>query len=197
MTTTAHPVLPADAALPVAIEDTHATTEAAHGGEHESGGLPQFEFQHWVGQIVYLIFLFALLYFLIAKVFAPRLRRVFDEREQTISTAIATARQVQAEAAGQAEAAKAEVEQARASSRATAAAAKARVTDEANARAAAEEAVVNARIAEAEAAIGKTRDAALTNVGAIASDTAAAIVERLTGKAPTAAEATAAVKGAA
>lgn len=197
MTTTAHPVLPADAAHPVAIEDTHATTEAAHGGEHESGGLPQFEFQHWVGQIVYLIFLFALLYFLIAKVFAPRLRRVFDEREQTISTAIATARQVQAEAAGQAEAAKAEVEQARASSRATAAAAKTRVTDEANARAAAEEAVVNARIAEAEAAIGKTRDAALTNVGAIASDTAAAIVERLTGKAPTAAEATAAVKGAA
>lgn len=197
MTTTAHPVLPADAAHPVAIEDTHATTEAAHGGEHESGGLPQFEFQHWVGQIVYLIFLFALLYLLIAKVFAPRLRRVFDEREQTISTAIATARQVQAEAAGQAEAARAEVDAARAASRATAAAAKARVADEAKARAAAEEAVVNARIAGAEAAIGKTRDAALTNVGAIASDTAAAIVERLTGKAPTAAEAAAAVKGAA
>ena len=43
----------------------------------------------------------------------------------------------------------------------------------------------------------KTRDAAMTNVGTIAADTAAAIVERLTGKAPTAAEATAAVKGAA
>jgi F-type H+-transporting ATPase subunit b len=197
MTLNAQPVLPADATAPVAIEDTHATTQAAHGGEHESGGLPQFEFQHWFGQIVYLIFLFAVLYFLIAKVFAPRMRRVFDEREQTISTAIATARQVQAEAAGQAEAAKAEVEAARASSRATAAAAKARVTEEANTRAAAEEAVVNARIAEAETAIGKTRDAAMTNVGSIASDTAAAIVERLTGKAPTAAEAAAAVKGAA
>ena len=84
-----------------------------------------------------------------------------------------------------------------ASSRATAAAAKARVTDEANARAAAEEAVVSARIAEAEAAIGKTRDAAMTNVATIASETAAAIVERLTGKAPTTAEAAAAVKGAA
>lgn len=197
MTLNAQPVLPADATAPVAIEDTHATTQAAHGAEHESGGLPQFEFQHWFGQIVYLIFLFAVLYFLIAKVFAPRMRRVFDEREQTINTAIQTARQVQAEAAGQAEAAKAEVEAARASSRATAAAAKARVTDDANARAAAEEAVVSARIAEAETAIGKTRDAAMANVGAIASDTAAAIVERLTGKAPTAAEAAAAVKGAA
>ncbi|TAJ55964.1 hypothetical protein [Brevundimonas sp.] len=197
MTLNAQPVLPEGATAPVAIEDTHATTEAAHGGEHESGGLPQFEFQHWLGQIVYLIFLFAVLYFLIAKVFAPRMRRVFDEREQTINTAIATARQVQAEAAGQAEAAKAEVEAARASSRATAAAAKARVTEEANTRAAAEEAVVNARIAEAETAIGKTRDAAMANVGAIATDTAAAIVDRLTGKAPTAAEAAAAVKGAA
>lgn len=197
MTVHATPVPPADATHPVAIEDTHATTEAAHGGEHESGGLPQFEFQHWFGQIVYLIFLFAILYFLIAKVFAPRMRRVFDERSSTISTAVQTARQVQAEAAGQAEAAKAEVEAARAASRATAAAAKTRVTEEANARGAAEEAIVNARIAEAETAIGKTRDAAMANVGAIASDTAAAIVERLTGKAPTGAEAAAAVKGAA
>ncbi|HEY0600921.1 MAG TPA: hypothetical protein VGD32_12545, partial [Brevundimonas sp.] len=73
MTLTAQPVLPEDAAHPVAIEDTHATTEAAHGGEHESGGLPQFEFQHWFGQIVYLLFLFALLYLLMAKVFGPRI----------------------------------------------------------------------------------------------------------------------------
>jgi F-type H+-transporting ATPase subunit b len=57
--------------------------------------------------------------------------------------------------------------------------------------------VVAARIAEAEAAIGRTRDAAMTNVSAIAADTASAIVERLTGKAPTAAETAAAVKGAA
>ena len=57
--------------------------------------------------------------------------------------------------------------------------------------------IAHARIAEAETAIGKTRDAAMTNVAKIAADTAAAIVERLTGKAPSAAEADAAVKGAA
>ncbi|NBW06990.1 MAG: hypothetical protein EBR82_03090 [Caulobacteraceae bacterium] len=176
------------------VNTTHASTEAAHG---EGGGLPQFEFQHWFGQIVYLVFLFAILYWLIAKVFAPRMRKVLDERADTISTAVATARQVQAEAAGQAEQAKAEVAEARAQSRATAAAAKARVTDEANKRAAEEEAVVSARIAEAETAIGKTRDAAMANVSTIATDTASAIVEHLTGKAPTAAEAAAAVKGAA
>ena len=195
MTMTPQAVLPSDATAPVAIEDTHASTEAAHG--EGGGGLPQFEFQHWFGQIVYLIFLFAILYWLMAKVFVPRLRGVIDQRAATISDAVSAARQVQAEAAGQAEAAKAEVEAARASSRSMAAAAKARVIEQANTRAAEEEAVVNARIAEAETAIGKTRDAAMTNVAAIASDTAAAIVERLTGKAPTGAEAAAAVKGAA
>lgn len=195
MTVSAQPAVTHDAPHSVAVADTHASTEAAHG--EGGGGLPQFEFQHWFGQIVYLIFLFAILYWLMAKVFVPRLRGVIDQRAATIADAVATARQVQAEAAGQAEAAKAEVEAARASSRSMAAAAKARVTEAANARAAEEEAVVNARIAEAETAIGKTRDAAMTNVSAIASETAAAIVERLTGKAPTSAEASAAVKGAA
>jgi len=195
MTVSAQPAVTHDAPASVAVADTHASTEAAHG--EGGGGLPQFEFQHWFGQIIYLIFLFAILYWLMAKVFVPRLRGVIDQRAATIADAVQTARQVQAEAAGQAEAAKAEVEAARASSRSMAAAAKARVAEAANARAAEEEAVVNARIAEAETAIGKTRDAAMTNVASIASDTAAAIVERLTGKAPTAAEASAAVKGAA
>ena len=148
------------------------------------------------GQAGYLLILFAILYVLVSKVFAPRLRRVMDERADTISNAIATARQVQAEAAEQAAAAQAEVAKARADARATAAAAKQRVTDEANARQAAEETTVNARIAEAEAAIAKTRDAAMANVSTIASDAATAMVERLTGKAPTSAELTA-VKGAA
>jgi len=177
----------------VAPSETHvAATEAGHEAE---GGLPQFEMQWWAGQIFWLLLIFAVLYLLLSKVFLPRLRGVKDQRAATISTAVETARQVQAEAAGQAEIAKAEVEQARASSRATAAAAKARVTEAANARAAEEEAVVNARIAEAETAIGKTRDAAMTNVSTIASDTARAIVEKLTGTAATAAEADAAVKG--
>lgn len=196
MTTAAEPEVTHDAPHSVAVGDTHASTEAAHG-EGGGGGLPQFEFGNWFGQIVYLVLLFALLYWLMSKVFIPRLRGVIDQRAATISDAVQSARTVQAEAADQAQAAKAEVEAARASSRAMAAAAKARVTEQANARAAEEEAVVNARIAEAETAIGKTRDAAMTNVASIASDTAAAIVERLTGKAPTAAEASAAVKGAA
>lgn len=184
---------PAEASAGVGATYT-STAEPAHGPE-EAGGLPQFEFEHWGGQIIYLLFLFAVLYLLIAKVFAPRMRRVFDERAATIATAIETARQVQAEAAGQAEAAKAEVDQARAESRKHATAARTRVTEEANRRQAAEEAKVSARIADAETAIGKTRDKAMSNVAAIAEDTAAAMVRRLTGAEVTPAQAAAAVKG--
>lgn len=192
----APPIYDVSTAAPVAADvDAHATgTEAAHDS---GGGLPQFEFQWWAGQIFWLLITFAILYLLLSKVFLPRLRGVKDERAATIATAVESARQVQAEAADQATIAKAEVDQARATSRTTAAAAKARVTETANLRAAEEEAVVNARIATAEAAIGKTRDAAMAKVSAIASDTAATIVEKLTGKAATAAEADAAVKGAA
>ena len=192
----APPIHDVSAAAPLAANaDAHAAgTEAAHDS---GGGLPQFEFQWWAGQIFWLLITFAILYLLLSRIFLPRLRGVKDERAATIATAVDSARQVQAEAADQAKIAKAEVEQARATSRATAAAAKARVTETANLRAAEEEAVVNARIAKAEAAIGKTRDAAMAKVSGIASDTAVTIVEKLTGKAATAAEADAAVKGAA
>ncbi|MNN76512.1 F0F1 ATP synthase subunit B' [compost metagenome] len=71
------------------------------------------------------------------------------------------------------------------------------MAEEAQARYAQEEAAVSARIAEAEAAIARTRDAAMVHVSTVASDTAHAMIERLTGKAPTAAEVAAAVKGAA
>lgn len=195
MSTAVQTDVPNPVETPVGVGETHtSTTEPAHGPE-SAGGLPQFEFQHWGGQIIYLVFLFVVLYLLIAKVYAPRIRRVFDERASTIATAIDTARQVQAEAAGQAEAAKAEVERARAEARQHAAAARARVAEEAQQRQSAEEAKVAARIAEAEAAIGKSRDQAMSHVSAIASETAAAMVKRLTGAEVTAAQAAAAVKG--
>lgn len=185
-----HAPLPADAHG--APGETHASTEA----EHASGGLPQFEFQHWFGQIVYLVFLFVVLYFLIAKVFAPRMRKVFDERAETIGKAVEEARSVQEEAQNQAAAAQAELAEARATSRRTAGAAKARVAEDIARRTAAQEAVLAERVAEAEARIGKMRDAAMAQVDTVASDTTKAIVEKLTGKAATAAELSAA-KGAA
>ena len=147
----------------------------------ESGGLPQFRFEYWGGQIVWLLVLFALLYTLLARVFIPRLRRVKDQREQAITGAVEEARRVRAEADAQAAAAHADMSEARAKAQAAAADAKARANHEAGERQRAQETELNARLAEAELRIRASRDAAMGSVREVAADTAAAIVERLTG----------------
>jgi F-type H+-transporting ATPase subunit b len=176
--------------------ETHEST----GAEHGSGGLPQFQFQHWGGQIAYLLVLFVILYLLISRVFTPRLRGVIDQRAATIAGALEAARQVQAEAASQAAAAQAELAEARARSHKLATDARSKAAADAAARQASEDARLGERMAEAEARIRASRDAAMAHVSGIAADTASAIVEKLTGKAAAASEISAAVaasKGAA
>ena len=162
-----------------AVAANRAETSTAEPAD--SGGLPQFKFQYWGGQIVWLVVLFALLYGLLARVFIPRLRRVKDQREQAITGAIEEARRVRAEADAQAAAAHAEMSEARAKSQAAAADAKARANAEASERQRAQETELNAKLAEAELRIRASRDAAMGSVREVAADTAAAIVERLTG----------------
>src|SRR5437762_7780681 len=105
----------------IKTDAVHATTEST---EHSGGGLPQFAFEHWGGQIVWLLLIFLVLYILISRVFVPRLRNVLDTRAETISGALEEARRVQAEADTQAEAVKAETEKGRSEARRVASEAK-------------------------------------------------------------------------
>ena len=164
---------------------------AAHGGE--GGGLPQFEMEYWGGQIVWLLLLFALLYVLLSRVFIPRLRGSLDAREKAIADALASARQVQAEADAQAVAARRELTEARAAAQRTAADAKARAAAETARRQAVEDEAIAARSAEAEGRIRATRDAAMANVRAVAADTAEAMIDKLTGRPASRAEVEAAL----
>jgi F-type H+-transporting ATPase subunit b len=177
------------------VEDAAGQTAAT--GEHtqaaEGGGLPQFEIQHWGGQIGYLLILFAITYVLMSKVFGPRIRRVFDARAEAITGALASARQVQAEAASQAEAAEKAINDARASAGKTAADAKSKAAAEAAERQASLEADLNAQLGKAEQRIRASRDAAMANVSTIATETAEAIVKKLTGQAPSGAQVKAAL----
>jgi F-type H+-transporting ATPase subunit b len=167
-----------------APEQTHTGTEAPA----EQGGLPQFQFEHWGGQIVWLVLVFTLLYFLMSRVFVPRMRKVLDTRAQTIADAVEQARRVQDEARSQADAARAEVAEARAAAQRAGAEAKARANAESAKRQAVEDERLAAKMAEAETRIRASRDKAMGNVGAIASDTAMAMVEKLTGVKATAAD---------
>ena len=188
------------AAGPMPAEPGHETAAAgahegaAAAGEHAEGGLPQFDFSWWPGQIAwFLIIFFVVLAFM--RLFAvPKVGGTIDAREGKIAGDIADARRMKDEADAQAQVAAAEAAQARAAAQKVGAEARAKAQAEIAARLAEEEAKLAATGAEAEARIAKAREAAMSNVAGIAADTAQAIVQKLTGKSATAAE-LAAAKG--
>lgn len=178
--------------------DAASAGAAAHGSttaaEHSSGGLPQFQFEHWGGQIAYLLILFVALYVLMAKAFAPRMRRVLDERAATIADAITSAKALQAEADAQADTAKRALVEARSAAQRTAVEAGAKAAAAAQAQKAALEAELSARQAEAEGKIRVARDAAMQQLTVVATDAAEAMLEKLTGAKPPRAAVSAAVE---
>jgi F-type H+-transporting ATPase subunit b len=168
------------------------TQEGTAPAKAEAAGLPQFDLQWWPGQIVWFLIMFAVVVAFVRLFAAPRVGGTIEAREAKISGDIADARRLKDEAEAAAAAAAAETAQARAASQRLAAEARSKAQAEVSARLAEEEAKLAAKGAEAEARIGKARDAAMTNVASIARDAAGAIVAKLTGRAATAAELTAA-----
>jgi F-type H+-transporting ATPase subunit b len=171
------------------------TQEGTAAPEAGSGGLPQFDFSQWPGQIVWLLVIFTIVLLFVRLFVSPRVGGTIDAREDKISGDIADARRLKDEAEAQAAAAAAETAQARAAAQRVAADARAKAQAEVAAKLAVEEAKLAEKGAEAEARIAKARDAAMSNVASIASETAGAIVSKLTGKAATAAELASAGKG--
>lgn len=172
---------------------TSAWAAGAPAGGQKSGVFPPFDGSTFASQLFWLAVLFGLMYYVLAKVALPRVARILDDRRQRIEgdLAKAAAAQKKAEEAGAA------YEEALAKARANAQAIAGKARDEA-ARAAdtrrkALEADLATKLAQSEATISRTKADAMANVGGIASEAAADIVARLTGKAPTAAELKAAV----
>lgn len=168
-------------------------TVAGAAAEQGSGGLPQFDLSWWPGQMAWMLIIFGVMFVLFAKVFVPKVGGTIDGREGQIAGDIAEARRLKDEAEAQAAAAAAETAEARARAQRLGADAKAKAQAEAAARQATEEAKLNEKLAAAEASLAAARDKAMGNVAGIASDTAQAIIEKLTGVAADAAEVKAAL----
>ena len=167
--------------------ETQETTAPA-----EAGGLPQFDFQWWPGQIVWFLGMFLVVLVFVRLFAAPRVGGTIDARADKISGDIADARRFKDEAEAQAVAAAAETAQARVAAQRVAAEARAKAQADVAARLAEEEARLAEKGAVAEARIAKARDAAMANVAGMAADAAGAIVGKLTGRAASSAELTAA-----
>ncbi len=164
-------------------QTTHEGTEA-HGGEAHDVGFPPFATETYGGQLLWLTITFIALYALLSRMVLPRLSGIIEGRREAIARDLddAAAAKTRAEEAGAAyEKALAE---ARANAQALAQETRSKLTAESEAKRKALEADLNKRLAEAETTIAQTKAQAMGNVRAIAKDTAAAIVERITGRAP-------------
>jgi len=175
------------------MADAATTTTGAEHAPQGAGGLPQFDPTWWPGQMVWFLIIFAVLFALMSKVFVPRVAGAITEREDRISGDIAQARGLKEQAEAQTAEAEGEMAQARARSHKLAADAKARVQAEASQRQAAEEAKLGESVAKAEAQIRAARDEAMGHVREIAADTVKAIVAKLAGAEPSAADVKAAL----
>lgn len=155
-----------------------ATTEA-HGGE-EHAAFPPFDPSTFGPQLVWLALTFAVLYVLMSRVALPRIGSILEQRQTRIDSDLAAADQ----ARRQTDEAIASYEAALASARSRAQ----QIAEETRAGMRAEmdqkrmsvEQDLSARMAEAEARIQTTKQAALANVSAIAAETAQALVAQLT-----------------
>jgi len=147
--------------------------------------MPQLDFGNKLltAQVIWGAIIFAAFYYLVSRVGLPRVTSILDMRADTIAQDLNQARDARANA----DTAVAELTQARAKAYAQSQAAIADATQKARenaaARAAAHESELEAKLAESEARIHQAQKAAMGALREVASQTALAIVGRLTGQA--------------
>jgi len=149
--------------------------------EGEAAGLPQLDISTWPNQLLWLVVTFAVGYLLVARVIAPRIGSVLDQRERTIYQDIQSAKEAESEAAAMQADYEASLEEAR--NKAAEAANKAMT--EAKKAAEEAEAELSAKLAKktksAEAKLAKMRDEALASINDVATEVTQDTVKAVTG----------------
>ena len=144
-------------------------------------------------QLFWLLLVFGLLYFGIARTMVPKVRSVIDDRAERISEEIAKAEAARAVAENERIAWELQLEKARASAAAVAEEARRAAARESEAVVAAAVAQINARVAAAEQNIRSAAAAIEVELVGVAAEAAQELVQRLTGTVVSKQDATAAV----
>lgn len=160
--------------------EIHTGTEVPHDAAHE-GTFPPFDPATFASQIFWLAITFGLFYLFLKRVVMPRLAGILDMRSSRIAQDLDQANKLK----GEADAAVAAYEQelAEAKANANTIGQQARDTAKAGAESSRKkiEAELDAKLAEAESRIASIKASAMKDVGAIAENTAGAILEQLVG----------------
>ncbi len=168
------------------------TMEHVPASEH-GGGFPPFQKDTFASQIVWLALTFIALYLLMSRVALPRVGGIFAERQRHIDGDLAEAQRLKDASDAALAAYQKSLADARGRAQTLASETREKQAAEAEAARKALDAELNTRIAASERTIAERRTAAMANVQGIATEAAAAIVERLIGSAPPGPEIEAAV----
>jgi F-type H+-transporting ATPase subunit b len=164
--------------------DTQVVPGHVEHAEHHTGAFPPFESSGFLAQLIWLALAFGLLYYLMDKIALPRIRSILHERAERLRADLDQAQAMKTEADAAGVAYETALREAQGKARDIAQTTRNQLAAEADAKRKALEEELNAKLAASEATIRGRTEAAMGNVRAIAGETAAVIVERLTGQTP-------------
>lgn len=184
---------------PAPVAGTDSVSSVVHtetGVAHEAGKgvFPPFDSTHFASQLLWLAITFGLFYLFMSRVVLPRIGGVIETRRDRIAQDLEQAARLKTDADNAIAAYEQELAEAR--QRAAVIGQEARDTAKADidAERKAVEASLEKKLSEAESRISAIKTKALNDLGSIAEDTAAEIVEKLLGGKTDKAEIAAAVK---
>ena len=162
-----------------ATDTTHATTE------HAEAPLvfPPFDTSTFASQIVWFVLAFAILYVVMSRVALPQIGSIIDKRKARIDGDLKEAERLKGDTDKAIAAYEAALAEARKNAHSIAEETRTSIKADLDGKRKAVEDDLSKKVAEAEARIGKDKDAALGRVSEIAADTTAALVAQLTGEA--------------
>ena len=168
-------------------------SEVGHEGGHASDVFPPFDPSTFGGQLLWLVIVFGALYLLMSRVGLPRVEGILAARKAAHEGDLAEAARLRAETESAITAFDKALAEAHAHAEDIGRGTKDRLNAEIGEKRKALDAELTANLDAEEHTIAANKAKAMQNVGDIAAESTIAIIEHLTGQAPSAAEASAAV----
>jgi F-type H+-transporting ATPase subunit b len=172
------------------MAESHGDAKAPKAGAHteadggHSGGFPPFDPSTYASQLVSLVIAFVALYLIVSRIALPRVGSVIDARQDAIEGDLAQAQKLKDESDAALKAYESDLAAARSRAQAIGNETREKLNAASDAERKTLEDKLGHKLADAEKTIAATREAAMSNVRGIAAETAAAIVQRLTGALP-------------
>jgi F-type H+-transporting ATPase subunit b len=157
----------------------HTEADGGHGG-----AFPPFDSSTFASQLVSLAIAFVALYIIVSRFALPRVGGVIDARQNAIEGDLVAAQKLKDESDAALKAYESELAAARSRAQAIGNETREKLNAASEAERKTLEDKLAHKLADAEKTIAATREAAMGNVRGIAAETAAAIVQRLTGILP-------------